>query len=449
MVYYIITYVLGLGLMGVSKKHYFLFFIFILYVFPFSVYLLFPNVYQYSFWLSILCLLTLAITSLNNLTNQLTIWYINRIIVILFLFAISSLFFGAVNGVGPLDCVLFFKHNFWSTILFLLIVSSKTKLELNKYLHYLVVFQVGLGLAQYLFSDYIGHTFLIQEYSKDGIIKAKLSDSISILDSSLIVGSFGHVTILGNFLSLYTVYWFGNKYLFNRQWRRFDYLFLFSTVIVIMLTGVRSAFLTALIGMVTVLLIKGSYRALFYTMGLMSVLMLAVFFLRDISYQVEVSYADPFTRLLSLITIFEDTRQGTETNLYTVNRSINILEFLDFKSFILGSAIYTKNPFGYGEGISSITDAMLAFMIIEFGIIIFLIVVSPYFLAILLLKKYCDRRIYYLFLTLFITLIFQTITDQGIFDIFQSFLFFILAGSAIRNPQDDRGSLIVNKFRWK
>ena len=116
----------------------------------------------------------------------------------------------------------------------------------------------------------------------------------------------------------------------------------------------------------------------------------------------------------------------------TLTRSSNIFAYYD--SFWFGSGAYSSGLFL--QGISSLTDLTLAFIFVEFGVFILFgslfLFLYPLFRC-FLDHGYClSSQILFL---LFVSVLFQTVTDQGFFTNYSSYLYFLFAGF-----------LLINKF---
>ena len=92
-----------------------------------------------------------------------------------------------------------------------------------------------------------------------------------------------------------------------------------------------------------------------------------------------------------------------------------------------------KDEKGYGTGISSISDTQLLFILVEFGIFIFILCLMPYIISIREIKKTSPPQLYRVFILFFSVILLQTLVDQGIFDTLTSFLFFIICGCEVNN----------------
>jgi hypothetical protein len=157
----------------------------------------------------------------------------------------------------------------------------------------------------------------------------------------------------------------------------------------------------------------------------------------SINFNENDGFQNPVQRIAyGIIKIFNPETSVIESS--TLVRSANILS--QIKDFLFGSAVYAKG--GTYQGISSITDATLAFIFVEYGLITFILCLIPFIYPILFLKNNLLRKKDFKFgIALFSCLLLQTITDQGFFTVYTSALYFLICGVLIhKNSQQNINS---------
>lgn len=328
----------------------------------------------------------------------------------------------------------FFRNYFHSfLILPLILVAFQSKWKLIPYaLGAVIVLQTVLTLGQIFFPSLKDILFIEFINRGDGFERLV---SESVVKGSTTVGTFIRPANLGNFLaiclpSLYYLKTTGSLRINN---------FLFYTIFglslfVLIKTGIRTSFVSFLIISLGVLFLENRKRLLLILLGGLLVIFSLGTLLNEISknYSREDGFENPFIRLIAGLNPFGNSI-ATDS---TLVRTTNILEYTN--EILWGNSIYISG--GYYKGISSITDATLGFLFVEFGILSMFLVFIPFLYPLKVLKS--NNLIYnndFKFAALlFFGVLSQTITDQGFFTAYSAIPFFSIIGFLIaRNKFQD------------
>lgn len=450
MIFVIITCLLGLYL-GITsnRKHYLYLFFFSIFYLP--LFLNWTNMYQYQGFIPIFLIGLLLILNFHKLLKNKTVSTL-LIELILVFFSLFCLLFvtSSVNHFDTLKGLLFFRNFFWSFILFIVFISiGRIKVDLSKIFLFIFITQFVLVIIQYVGGSSISKLFLLLEYEKDGKLQSATSDSViqATVDVGryILVGSLGKITKLANFLSLFVTYWTGYAMLKYSKLRLFDWTVVIISLSIIALTGVRAPLITAFVGFtLSFFIIKntGKKKLLLVIAALLLIIILPVLIqIGNAAASERLNYGDTYQRTMSVFSVLGNLDSLDSSNSYTLGRSLYLLSYLNAESFFFGTGIYTNNPLGYGPGISSISDCMIAFIIVEYGIFAFLLCILPYGLTLHYVKSCVKKEEYKMIIILFIVIFLQTIVDQGLFDMLISYCFYLICALTIKSNTNN------NKFK--
>jgi len=367
------------------------------------------NYTNLSFVILYFLILLLFIINLNKIVNN---KYSKIILGSQFLFliyiAITSIFRGSF--INMLD---FTKFYFFGSFLFLLIVSSRKKLDVNKINRFIVLFTIFLsflGLVQYLVPS--SFNFFVVDLSKVGYISENTDIFKRVVGLSFSPAHYGNLLAL---LLIYTIaLLFKNEEL--KIPKKFLYLGIVIGILSIVLTGIRTSLFSLIVGILLLAILTKS-KILIVIICLATV---ALIFPWDIiismgeSYQKAEGFSNPLGRSFQLFSLFESGSVSSEST---------------FRLTVLALQDFLNNPIiGSGDEMSwlqafSITDAYLLYHLVQFGIMGLLIIFLPYFYAI--------RRNKILQVIL-VVLSIQTLTDTGLFYTPSNLVLWIIFGINIR-----------------
>lgn len=306
--------------------------------------------------------------------------------------AITSLFRGSF-----IEMLDFTKFYFFGSFLFLVIISSRKELDINKVNHFIVwvtIFLSFLGLFQYLVPA--SFNFFVIDLSQQGYSLGEIDLFKRVVGLSLSVTQYSNLLAL---LLTYTI-----ALIIRKSELNIHKFFLFFAVIIgiisIVLSGIRTPLVTIFIGII-LLAILYKNKKLILIISLSSIGL--IFFWNIItsigeSYQRVEGFSNPLGRTFQLFTFLESGSVGSKSTF-----QLTVKAYQDFiKNPIIGSG----DKMQWLQSISSITDAYLFYHLIQFGIIGVLIIFFPYL--------YVIRRNKML-IVLFIVLLLQTLNDTGLF----------------------------------
>ena len=440
MVFIIITILLGLYF-GLTKKTEYYLYLFFFSIFYLPLLLNWTNMYQYQGFIPIFLIGLLLVLNANRLLrHHFFSTFSIKLIVIIFSLTCFIFINSIINNYDTIKGVLFFRNFFWSAILFSIIISvGRIKVDISKILLFIFVTQVVLVIIQFIGGSSVSKLFLLLEYEKDGKMQSATSDSVIkyTVDAGtfLLVGSLGKITKLANFLSLFVTYWTGHALLNYSKLRLFDWAVVIISLSIIALTGVRAPLITALIGFALSFYIfshTGKKKLiLVFTVLFMILILPGLIQIGNTVAAERLNYGDSYQRIMSIFSVLGNLDSLDSSNSYTLGRSLYLLGYLNAESFFFGTGVYTNNPLGY-EGISSITDCMIAFIIVEYGIFAFILCTLPYGLTIHYARQYANKEQYKMIFILFIVVFLQTIVDQGMFDMLTSYSFYLICALSLK-----------------
>lgn len=360
------------------------------------------------------------ITSLKARTNNRMMW---MFIVYTALF-LSYMLINSVFQNPEVNQFKLVKHYFWGEVFFLFIINSYNRIDekvFDNFVLKFIFFYGVLGVLQF-FVDPISLLFRVYSYSWNGVETVVLPVNVYV-GQNVVIGTFFRMANFGNLMGLLTVYIYSKKsinpQLFNSI---FSTLGILIALIAIALTGIRTSFLSTLLGLIAISFFHN--KKVFYY-SILSVPLL-IFYNISMLMQMGVmgvsrsgSFDNPIQRILGVFYLFSSEDSYKKM---TVTRSMNIMdEFL--RNPLFGTGKYTSL---FNMGISSTTDASFLIMLIQHGIIGVGILFIPYFLLLSSLKR-VNSTIYILFLVLFGMLLIQTITDKGLYEFIVNIFFWVMA----------------------
>lgn len=399
-----------------------------------------PSLFQYKGYVPIILIIALLIFNIGSLLkNEVLIDGIKVIGLIILPFILLLYLSSLFNNYEFLSAVTFFRNYFWPFLLFVLVISlSNGNIRIERIILFIVCIQITLCILQYFGGSYAKNLFSIQNYTRNGEVVNFMSESVYTKSHYLIVGTLGHVTRLATFLSWYIVYYYMKKVNEN-SFGIYSFLIIAFSLICILLSGVRAPFVICVCGLLVCYIVFNTNisKKIIKTSLIIFIAFITLPVLINIGKEqiskVGGSYENGLYRSLTVFGVLGELQEGEVKHQYTTKRTIYLSNFLTPRSFVIGTGIYMKDEKGYGKGIRSITDAQLLFILVEFGILIFIFCLVPYIISIREIKKVSPPQIYKIFILFFSIILLQTLVDQGIFDTLTSFMFFIICGCEVNN----------------
>ncbi len=374
---------------------------------------------------------SLAYTILNaQILAFLGIFVINRVFqkypkmfVYLFIYILYFLFISVVQSVSFLTRWNEYKTPFIMMIWALMLLEDIRKGNvaaniLRKFFVCFVIFEILLGVLQYLI-DPIGDFFRNVQYITKG---GELTEVRDVLESGYMVGTLGGASNYSDFMAscfvILVFYFFSKKKMETRYW-----VLLASIVLAILFSGVRTPFL---IVMIAGLIVTYKYQRHMFKPIFLIFLVLIIF-----GGGLNIGTVDSFSsfesgalfRTFSLFSYDSDTLKETSTFSLTICMIPYVLA-----NPLIGSGLYHKGGYmlelwnrSLGDDIS-ISDAQLAFLIAEIGLLGLIMYLWPFYRIIKEVgKEYANNNNYYIY---FLLLLVMSIVDPGIMETNQLFLFF-------------------------
>jgi hypothetical protein len=288
-----------------------------------------------------------------------------------------------------------------------------------------LLIQTTLGILQYFFVP-VSNFFKVMEYLKDGEMVRQLDPNFK--DQKIVTGTLWAMANYGVVVSSLLLYFF-NQLVFDKvKGNKIGVSILVGlAAVTVLLTGIRSAAISLIFGLMMIIWFKD--KKVFFITILMS---LVTFFLYAeilskfafLAAERAVSIESPLQRLAGLFLFFTDN--PSPKGLLTFQRTMDLVMNIDSVPW-----------FGIGERLvfgeyDSYTDAFLVILILDFGIIGFTLLLTPYVYILRLVRKYCPYHKVVLCQTLFLVLILQTIVDQGLFYNVNNAIFIIICGYLIK-----------------
>ena len=413
-------------------------FIFFLHIFlKFLFFKFFPSIaFATGIFINISILFFFLYVALGNpslLQKKVTVHIIGSIVFFLIYLSLIAL----LRNHNPFAYWDFVKNYFFHLLLIPIYFVSKPKLRISttyyiKVFCYMFLAQIVLGTLQYYVPG-ISDLFKVIEYQRLGEVVQGLSDTWK--NQKLVLGTLMSFTNLAIFLQIGIVFLFiiANKTTLNKVYIN---AIIVSGVFVMLLTGVRAPLIGLVVGLIVFFWYKN--RFLFFV-SIMVIAVLGVFLFTNFQYiieyatthEVSANTEDPFQRILGVLAVF-NSEALLET---TFGRTLEIFRDL------------FRNPFfGSGPGLIfsdySYTDAFLIIIIVEFGLIGLLLMIYPYFYLTRRIKRY-SHELYGISIILLITVLSQSIVNEGLWAHYANIQFIFLALIILRMGQEHNVSFLI------
>lgn len=387
--------------------------------------------------INIMLLLTFLVTIVKkNAINKKELILVIYIPVFLILVALFSLH----TSQSPVPNVYFFRNLFFNLMLFPLLVDlKKTDAQwVMTVVGVIILIQILLSFLQYQIPS-ISKAFTIETVETNGIAKRRLGYGLD--GANLVTGTLLSMANLASILTIFILFLTltikKNKFLFNG-------LFIIIGLIAIIFTGVRSPLGALILVLGLFLVAKRPLIALIFGLALFALYGLfseEIMILSELASNRTFGFENPFLRMAGLLSVFQ---QSDSTGLLTFGRTVNLYLEYDIATWI-GNA--TDLLIG---GYDSPTDAFLILLIIDYGWIVLLMLLLPYFVIIKNVNNNCPREIFVFAVLCFIMLLTQTIVDEGLWYNVANFLFVLILGLQIaihKNEEHNHIGLRAGELR--
>jgi hypothetical protein len=368
----------------------------------------------------LLTYITYILINPSKINNKHNLIYLSSIIVfIIYVFIVTTL-----RGNELLGYLHFVRNFFFNLLLFSLYLMNNKKLnsqntiKLVNIFFIIIVIQIFLGLFQYV-SPSIAQLFIIDDYQRLGVIINRFDDGL--IGQNLVVGSLFAMQNVSVFIMVGILFIYLLKIYKLISITTIHYLIIIAGIVVMIMVGVRAPFVGLFVGIMLIYLFNNKLKLL--------VIVSLLFVLIPITLEILQPYIqDALTgeartdfegkswiRVIGVFAIFDSDYIET----YSIVRSVNLY-----------SLIITNPLFGSGPGIIftnySVTDAFLAVLLLEYGLIGVIILLFPYVYTIRLLDKKYQKNLYLIALIIFGVCISQTLTNEGIWAYFTNIQFFVI-----------------------
>jgi hypothetical protein len=347
--------------------------------------------------------------------------YIGSILILFSYLYLLSIFW----GYEVWDYLNFVRNYFFNILLLIIFFSTRDKRAVNtnlllKIIIILTLIEVFLGLAQYL-NRSIADYFKITSYYRFGEVVERLD--FVFRNQKLVTGTLLSMGNYSYFVVDTVLLLFALKYFKIFNFSKNIYYLLFLSLIVVVFAGIKAPLFAFIVGVFLILWYKEKKYAIiigiaFYFLFFFYLSVVQPLLQYSISAKGGASLIEnPLDRIIGLFAI-SDSYYLQQT---TFGRTMFLAED-SFNNLLIGSGvgvIFTEYSF---------TDAYLMVIVLEFGVIGLLLLLFPYIYTLWLLKKKTPLQIYKIGKLLFVTILIQTIVDQGLWAWFTNiqFILFIM-----------------------
>lgn len=350
--------------------------------------------------------------------------------------------FAVLRGAAPLDYFTYYRRVATGYLLLSMFLSAPPvdrRYQVFSLFIFLLLIESGLGLIQYFGPESISQLLSDRaSYMVDGVLVLMKEEEFS--GGILVNGTFSRFNIYGNTLTLMIIY-LSACIILRKEMIRYNSNRLI--ILLIILTGIGAVFLSGnkmsvislIVGYFVILSYKNIRKSMIFLAASIVVIILYGTFLQDIGVttvsQSESALENPFERLLGVFALLDNPFEIGEGAFTTFTLTVVMIPYIISNPFF-GAGLYYKGgyPFIY-PGSDNDTDATLAFLLSELGIIGFTIFISIILYGIILLKRKGRDHSFGIILPVVISAGIQTVTDPGIFSKITSFLLVLMIGVEI------------------
>lgn len=255
----------------------------------------------------------------------------------------------------------------------------------------------------------------------------------------------------GNVMSLMIVYAIGsykeysNSFAFKHKVA--FWLVMTLALCMVFLSGNRISLLSLFLSLAILTLFQFKRRILLLIVILFTLTFLRFGLVQNIASVANVvTFDNPITRQLAILTMFDSDfgADNVAKSISTITISLKLYDYIK-DNILFGAGLFFKKD-GY-DGIitpttNNISDAYLAWIVAEYGLVGLLIYLAPHLYMLVALFRYRkDYNSFYNMFAVFICLLIQTITDQGLFYPISALFLFTFFYFELRSIQNERISI--------
>lgn len=328
------------------------------------------------------------------------------------------------------------------SLIFLLVLIDPTKPNQKKFHRFLIImalFQIFLGIVQY-YGPTDFYQFLVERQKiQIGDKVSQFADPLLMTFGNLSTGTLGRYNHYGNFLALIISYFLASFFISRAPVKNktIYWILIVFGFYAITLSGNKISLVSLFVGVLLILWFKNRRYFWIFTLVICVFLYFLLPFLANISdpdTSVLLSARNPFERMLSGFNVLEEfsseNQQEASKNIGTIYITFQCLPLI-YDHFLFGSNLVAGNDLiNIFSKLS--TDATLAIVLAEFGIVGTFIVFSTFFYVLHTLKKNCSREEYYINIILFVVLLVQTLTDPGLISRLGNFIYFFISAMQVK-----------------
>lgn len=336
---------------------------------------------------------------------------------ILLFFTLVCSYFFVKAIISPASSTSLFKYLYEFRVLFivylytaiLMMFSEKEVINSNllfNVLFWMFVFQVLIGILQLLSLEF-SNVFKFEAWVHNGEEVGRVS---SFIEEKLLIGTFGHMHSYSYYLVMMTLFVTGalkNKTI-KGSWT-FTVLIIASTVLIVF-AGIRTPILALLIGILSLYFLKDRKKFVYILFFLAITGPIAInLIISNVDSSSGTGFHTPLYRIAELFTSFNKEAGGEEY--VFVTRGIDTMSLI-INSFMDAPLFGVSKGYILGENFNSPTDYYLFLIIVEFGIVGFVLLLSPVLFILMAFRK--DIRVFSIAFPIFASLLVSTLAHHTI-----------------------------------
>ena len=353
----------------------------------------------------------------------------NPVVIYLFLAHVYLIIIAIVKNVYWLNYINEFRR-YLNGIIVLIVILMSNNLTINTESKKIIKIIYILFLGEFFIAalSYIGPHQINSFFNVSDLIGNKVALKANLISGTLLKpNNFANTMAFLFFALIYLTYIKNNKVINNT---RLSTLLIISSMSVL-LSGIRTALISLAIGVV-IFFFKFKKRY-----GLIVVASAFIIFgsFNLINYSTDFNQAtktatNPFQRMEGITVIFNGFQYISENKASNLWLTISVLNYFPNNIIFGGNRFYKQ---GYGlvrSDNNNSTDATLALLLTEHGLLGFFIFMFPFFYILRKLRKQSKDEFYFNLL-FFSVLLLQTVSDLGLFQQVPSTLYFLISGLQI------------------
>lgn len=415
---YLLICVIAVFYLTIKKPEYILFLFIIIY--NFGDFIIAKNNQEvfsfYPFFIQSLLFFSIVFYALMN--NKIDVIFFNKYTLLIFITIVFLTFLALMNGTDPTDYFVDYRRNLSNLIIIPFILSMNLNhdflLKLVKFIIYILIVNIAIAF----FQNFGGPT--VYDFFSPKVFFNRYGTSFSFTNSlmeqsKLVKGTFLRMNELGNFVALLSIIIAGTyKYLDVRiiTFKKLLLLLIFSGLTIVF-TGNRISLICFMVGLFLIFSLK-NYKYVLSSLFLLILIVVSyTFILQSLQQFVNSFYLTntPIGRMSFILNADQDSLLFNST-LYL---SYTLVPFF-VNNLFFGAGLLYQGGYGLVDiHNNNTTDATLVLYLTEFGIIGFIIIISPIINLLLVQYRLKYAKYFRLSLILFIAILVQMITDAGLF----------------------------------